>query len=253
MDLLVDWVSTCGLRFNPDKTVAIAFSRSREIFTEYISIDGKPIMYSDSVRYLRIFLDRRLFWRTHLDTKITKAKKFLMQVSSITQKTWGPKLKLMNWVWENIVRAALIYGSLAWGHVVQMPFFRDKLRSINRLGMSTYTSFPKSSPVRAIERLTDTFPLHLYILKEGLCAFIRLHADLHLDWSGKGRTKSFSTSHRKFWHDLIDSLQVNHLLLEVDHTWGGMPPKGYQVDINSFALGQPDWFAQYTVYTDGSK
>ena len=131
--------------------------------------------------------------------------------------------------------------------------FQVKLRSLNRLGMFTYSAIPGSVPVRGTEILTDTFPLHLYLLKEGLCAFIRLHAVLQLDWSGRGRTRTRSISHRKFWLDLMDSFQIQHLAMEVDHTWGGMPPRMYQVDLDSFKEGVPDWFGDFTVYTDGSK
>ena len=176
-----------------------------------------------------------------------------MHISSVSQKAWGPKPHLLKWAWECIVRPALVYASVAWEHESNRPAINDKLRSLNRLALSTIAPFPTSSPGRTVEMMTDTFPLHLYILKEGLCAFIRLHDQLQLDWSGQGRTISCSTSHRKFWLDLIDSLQISHLTLSVDHTWGNMPPKQYQVDLSSFDHGSPDWFGHFTIYTDGSK
>ena len=63
LDELVEWGRTCGLRFNPDKTVAVVFSRSREEFNEFVTIEGKPIPYSDTVRYLGVILDKNLSWR----------------------------------------------------------------------------------------------------------------------------------------------------------------------------------------------
>ena len=90
-------------------------------------------------------------------------------------------------------------------------------------------------------------------MKEGLCAFVRLHSQLQLDWSGQSRSRTFSTSHRKFWLDLLQTLNLTHLTQEVDHTWGGMPPKQYQIDLESFTHGTPDWFGDLTIYTDGSK
>ena len=176
-----------------------------------------------------------------------------MHASSISQKTWGPKPHLMKWTWECVVRPALTYGSVIWAHESQRPLVRTKLRSLNRLALSTLTSFPSSSPIQVSEILTDTFPLHLYLLKEGLCAFIRLHSQLQLDWSGLGHSQNFSISHRKFWLDLLQTYELSHLTQEVDHTWGGMPPKLYQVDLDSFNSGRPDWFGDLTIYTDGSK
>ena len=184
MDLLVEWGRTCGLRFNPEKTVAVVFSRSRREFTELVSVDGVPIPYSDTVRYLGVTLDRKLSWRPHLDDRIKRAKKFLMHVASITQKTWGPLPKLLYWTFTCVIRPMIVYGAMAWGYKVERKFFQDSLRSLNGLALSTMASYPNSSPIRGVEMLTDTCPLHLYILKEGLCTFIRLHASLPLDWSG---------------------------------------------------------------------
>ena len=153
MDDLVAWGRTCGLRFNPEKTVAVAFSRSRQLCEDQVTIDDQPIQFSDTVRYLGVFLDKKLHWTFHIDTKIAKAKKFLMHAASISNKTWGTKPSLMKWTWECVVRPALVYGSVAWGHESQRSDNKIKLRSLNRLGQSTYSAFPPSVPSRATEIL----------------------------------------------------------------------------------------------------
>ena len=79
-------------------------------------IDGKPVPYQQNVKYLGITLDSKLHWTTHVNEKITKAKRFLTHVANITRKNWGPKPKLMRWAYIGMVRPMLCYGAMIWGH-----------------------------------------------------------------------------------------------------------------------------------------
>ena len=74
---LVAWGTTCGLRFNPDKTVAVLFTRKRKIPTNFLKFEGKRIQYSNSVRYLGIDLDSKLHWKVHINGKIKSAKRLI--------------------------------------------------------------------------------------------------------------------------------------------------------------------------------
>ena len=56
---LVAWGNTCGLKFNPDKTVAVLFTRKRKLPTNFVKFEGKTIEYSQHVKYLGV-------WWTHL-------------------------------------------------------------------------------------------------------------------------------------------------------------------------------------------
>ena len=66
LDLLVQWGNTCGLKFNPDKTVAVLFTRKRQSPTHFIRFEGKTIKYSDTVKYLGVDLDSKLHWKFHI-------------------------------------------------------------------------------------------------------------------------------------------------------------------------------------------
>ena len=116
LDSLTAWGRRCGLKFNPDKSVAVVFTRSRKLPTTTLKIDGKAIAYKQEVKYLGVTLDSKLQWKTHIDDKTKKAKKFISQVASITRNNWGPKPALMRWAYLSIVRPMLCYGSMIWGH-----------------------------------------------------------------------------------------------------------------------------------------
>ena len=60
LDELTAWGHSGGLRFNPEKSVAIVFSRRRKTPPTKLRIDGKEIDYQQDVRYLGITLDSKL-------------------------------------------------------------------------------------------------------------------------------------------------------------------------------------------------
>jgi len=116
------WGKTCGLKFNPAKTEAVLFSRDnpnkRRIKIPKLMMDGKEIKLKESVKYLGVTLDRRLFWTEHINNKITECKQIMMKVFADLRGTFGPKPKLIKWAYEGIVRPKMTYACLAWGHEI---------------------------------------------------------------------------------------------------------------------------------------
>ena len=256
LDVLVAWGLTCGLHFNPQKTVAMVFSRSLKSFDHHLVINAREIQYSESARYLGIILDRKLWWNLHMKDKIKKGKAYLMKIANVAKEMWGPVPHLMRWAYTCVVRPMVIYGCMIWAVAVERAYV-EKFRRLNRMAMNTYTPFPRSSPTRLVEILTDTFPLDLYVRKEGLCAFIRLNGGLPLDWEGVDDTvRTHNISHRKFWIDLKSKLDLNDItMIPSDYCFSRLPGLGnIIVNLESFS-GHAD-FLEHTdvnVFTDGSK
>ena len=69
LNKLTKWGRSCGLEFNPTKTVAVYFSHSRKVIQHKLKIDNTYINYSDTVMYLGVKLDNKLSWKEHIDFK----------------------------------------------------------------------------------------------------------------------------------------------------------------------------------------
>ena len=257
LDELVEWGNTCGLRFNPDKTIVVHFSRKLPQLVPHLRVDQDYVPFSKEALYLGIILDHKLTWNRHINSKIAKGKKFLMKMSGISRAIWGPKPKLSRWVFRCVVRPMIVYGSVTWAHAIDRPALESKLRKINRLAIATYTLFPRSSPTRAVEILTDTFPLHIWLEKEALCAFIRLAKLLPLTWTGRNNNRRRNVAHRRFWVDKIEEYGITSLLLENDSCSILAPKLSFTIHSDSFRA-DPSYFrslerSEWEVYTDGSK
>ena len=164
---------------------------------------------------------------------------------------------LSRWVFQCVVRPMFTYASVIWAHSIDTPILRQYLRRVNRLAISTYTLFPRSTPTQGVELLTDTFPLHLWMEKEAICAFVRLSHLLPLTWSGVNKNKRRNTAHRRFWSLKLEEYGLTTLLLEVDVCYSLSPPLSFSVLKESFR--DPEYFRQtldmmsWRVWTDGSK
>ena len=89
LDDLTSWGRTCGLKFNPEKSVAVVFSRRRKSPPFHLTIDGGEIEFKTKVEYQGVTLDSKLHWTPHINDKLTKTKRYLEKISHITMKIRG--------------------------------------------------------------------------------------------------------------------------------------------------------------------
>ena len=250
LDSLSAWGKTCGLHFNPEKSVAVLFTRRRKVPPRPLYIDGKEIKYQQEVKYLGVTLDSKLYWNKHIDEKVEKAKKYLHQIAVLTRKNWGPKPRLMRWAYLGIVRPMLSYASMVWGHRAANKI--EKLRRINRMAFNTFGSFPRSTPTAALEVMLDVMPLHLFCKQEGLASRIRLHQITNLLWDGYNNNKTHNASHLAYWQECTSTMDID--VANADACRIIRPPPTFKVNLDSLdgkARHRP--LTEYNIFSDGSR
>ena len=254
VDKLITWGNTCGLRFNHSKTVVILFSKNNKTFSRHITIDGLEVPYSHRVKYLGLTLDSKLAWNTHIKEKALACKRFLFMVARIAKDAYGPSPKIMRWCYLCMVRPMMTYGALCWGHMVDTGNIDKILRNLNRAGMNTYSNFPRSSPTRTVEIITDTIPLSLQVQKIGISARIRLREVIQATWENPDPMPSIPCSHIKWWDQLIFDCNLENFMQEDDSVTLNMPFSKFTVCTDSFS-GESKYqsLSQINIFTDGSK
>lgn len=122
------------------------------------------------------------------------------------------------------------------------------------MAMNTYAPYPRSTPTRLLEILTDTFPLDLYVQKEGLCAYIRLQSGLPLTWTGFDTTRgTHNIFHCNFWIGLKTELDLDEIISvpsDLCHDMGHLQ-RNFEVLEEIFG-GDPALLSDMSVFTDGS-
>ena len=160
---LTDWGARCNLKFNPEKTVAVLFTRKQTRPSVALTFEGQKLRYSKTVVYLGVTLDSKLTWKPHVDAKITKAKKLLASISSLVTGAHGPNPKLMRWAFNGIVKPMVSYGAVVWAHEINTSKIKTELRKLNRKALNTMVLAPPSTPTRGLEVILDVPPLYLHL------------------------------------------------------------------------------------------
>lgn len=111
---LLNWYSQWGLRINESKSEAIFFSRRLSYRTPRLIVNQKHIPWSPCVKYLGVFLDRRLSWVRHIKYAKQKARAVFAQLIPMfncSQLSSVTKLR----IFTAFVRSVMTYGISIWG------------------------------------------------------------------------------------------------------------------------------------------
>jgi hypothetical protein len=103
-----------NLQVNTNKTAPIPFINKRNVeglrlptfFNERLNTPEE-----DKYSYLGLTVDRRLTWNQHLQNVTKKCKMALTVGQRTFGKTWGLKLQMVHWLYTNLVRPMITYGS----------------------------------------------------------------------------------------------------------------------------------------------
>jgi hypothetical protein len=75
---------------------------------------AQEIELKKEVKYLRVILDSKLNWNSHVETRLKKATIVLWQCRKAIGRSWGLKPKVVYWIYTAIVRPILSYAYIIW-------------------------------------------------------------------------------------------------------------------------------------------
>ena len=137
LQLASNWAKANGLELSPSKTVAMVFTNKHDYKqpTTNLQVDGNIITPSTETKYLGVTLDNKLNWATHINNKITQAKRLLFKLRGTIGKLWGPCPSMMIWAYKTMVRPIITYCSFVWAHKLTQEQ-KNQLASLQRLALS---------------------------------------------------------------------------------------------------------------------
>jgi hypothetical protein len=126
-----EWASESQLNFSAMKSQAILFhTKNKHPNLPQLYINSKPIPYVTETRYLGVKIDRKLNWVSHITEKCKEAKRRLMILRNKLGKMWGPKPKIMKWIWTGIIQPTITYACHVW---IRLCSLKKVLALFNRL------------------------------------------------------------------------------------------------------------------------
>ena len=224
-----------------------------------LCVDGFPINYAlGAVRYLGIWIDRKLSWSEHVKIKCTKVRQLLMKAITATGSWWGFKPYQARYFWEALGRTVLSYGCLAWYHACRKKSIRDRLRSIQRLGFKLMAPFRKCTPNGGLELIFNIPPVEVHLAKMATKSYFRTLEQAPFTSEQLATPVISRISHRTWIKQLISDQGLDYLECPLDvvplyRRWDHK----FEVDYSSMmpkhpTRGVPD-IRGVNIFTDGSK
>jgi len=258
LNTINEWCRSCGLKLSHLKTHAVLFTKRRNCtFSKPLMVDGTVIELKDSTKFLGIILDSKLSWNDHIDYVCKRSKGILMQCRMAVGPTWGFKPHTMRWIYNAIIRPAISYGATIWINGTKTKTNQTKLGRIQRLSNIMVTGALPSTPGTALDIITNTTPMELWLDEEAAKGALRLKSLGH--WlttptSSKKPSKSFQ-SHISSMNDYLSDIpaaqepQDNIIpILNIDQKFEVVIPSREDYP----KLGDEAW-SDISCFTDGSK
>ena len=168
------------------------FSRRRNIGSPSLNINGSPLTFVDSFRYLGVTFDTKLTYRNHVDTVVTKCSNQMNLMKLLTRTYWGAGKKSLLKIYRSLIRPVIEYGMPAYFFSTRTQ--QKKIETIQNQALRICCGAMPSTPICVLQASCHEMPLHIRHLY--LCLTYRYHL-----LSCTARHPSLSVISDS-WHDL---------------------------------------------------
>lgn len=205
------WCETKSLGVNPNKTEIVVFSRKYKCkITREITFYGQRVPYAEGVRYLGIYLDKKLHWGQHLKMQSRKVLNIFMQCRSAIGTGWGLEPQKVSWIYEAILKPKLTYAAVIWWKTVEKKTSRRILEHIQGVALRGIFGLRKSTPIAAVRMMLNASSLDLDI--KGVAARSAYRMICGGGWMAKGN--GHVTIQKKYLKEAIFTLPQDRISRE---------------------------------------
>lgn len=200
LNTLCTQFETLGMQVNPEKSATIVFMNNIPENID-IKINNNEIEIKMAHKYLGIWIDYKLNFKTHITHTVNKAKKKINILKMLSRKKGGCHPKVLQRVNNSIVRSQIDYGLTVYSKACKTDLSR--IEKAQNLSIRTSYRYLQSTPIHVIYAEAGELPLKY---RSQYLTYKEILKTLYYDISP-------ITNHIK---DLIhsDELPKNHTFLE---------------------------------------
>ncbi|GBL72884.1 RNA-directed DNA polymerase from mobile element jockey [Araneus ventricosus] len=157
---MIDWASTNGFIFSPQKTVCMHFCRRRGLHPDPdFQLNGSPIPIVQETKFLGIVFDTKLTFRSHIKHLKTKCIRNLNIMKVLSSTSWGAdKVSLMR-IYRSLVRSKLDYGVPVYGSAAKSTL--KMLDPLHHQGLRIVTGAFRTTPIPSLHVISGEPSLEL--------------------------------------------------------------------------------------------
>ena len=167
-------------------------------------IKGKTIPYVDEVKYLGVTISKGLKFSSHIKNVTRKAHKKILWFYQAIKKSWGPRPRLLIYLYKQIILPAVLYASFAWAHLINLTQEKN-FRKLNSKAMRIIAPMHKGTPTAGLEVILGVEPIQVTARYRSISTILRIGKPTH-NWDGitkyaDGKTNPKRKGFYKHWAD----------------------------------------------------
>ncbi|XP_011313404.1 uncharacterized protein [Fopius arisanus] len=174
LDHVQRWCTSNGLKVNPGKTEMVLYTDKRKLVVKPPSIYNTVLSFSEDLKYLGLWIDRRLSWKKHINMQTSKVIWTYWACRRMFGSTWGLRPTVVRWISTAIMLPQLTYAAVAWWPAMNKACHRKTVERLGRLAPLGITGALRTTPTSALEALLFMQPPHLIIRDVVLSTAARL-------------------------------------------------------------------------------
>jgi len=143
------WTTKRGFTFNPQKTVAMHFTRNRGLYPPIsIMMGTNLIQHVNSTKFLGLTLDPKLSWIPHLKDLKLKCIKKLDILKCLSRLSWGADRATLLTIYRSLIRSQLDYGCQIYASASKTSL--SMLDTVHHQGVRFALGAFRTSPVESL-------------------------------------------------------------------------------------------------------
>jgi ribonuclease HI/exonuclease III len=158
LNKIYQWGRRWKLNFSPDKSTVVVFNRSYKPGADpLLFINGHRIASQATHKFLGVWLDQKLLWKTHIDHVRTHCMNLKKLFTIIANAKLGPPVKTLTLLYKSLVRSKVDYGLIAYGNASRTNI--EKINVVCRAIIRTILGAKQSTPTQILYAESGTEPL----------------------------------------------------------------------------------------------
>ncbi|XP_052740749.1 putative 115 kDa protein in type-1 retrotransposable element R1DM [Bicyclus anynana] len=125
------WMQKKQLALAPEKTEAVVFSGRRKLQPINFSIQGTAVTPKDHVKYLGVWLDKNISFKTHIEEVAQKAQKLTEVLCRLMPTRGGPRASRRR-ILASVAHSTILYGAPLFKKAMNVELYRKKLETVQR-------------------------------------------------------------------------------------------------------------------------
>lgn len=180
LKLVYEWGQSNHLDFNPSKTTAVLFTRSRKVCESNFSLEMNDLSigFSSCLKYLGVFLDSKLTYYYHISKTLEKAKKALYVLDRYCSNTWGPNAQVTRLLISTVIQPIVTYAAPVWFSSLTRSDSLKVIRSFDRICNLRANKSYRTSSAAVNSLLAGDLPLELKIYYSAQCELVKRTGDM---------------------------------------------------------------------------